>query len=105
MLRPGPVVVWLVVVGGSTVQPAKKYNQPVNQPARVLAALPGWQWKWLVRGWSMERQAGLVLSPVSDTHPGLLEAIGASPVVWVIVPPGLLELMSQPLYPVVVARR
>ena len=47
----------------------------------------------------------LVLSPVSDTHPGLLEAVGASPVVRVVVSPGLLELVSQPLYPVVVARR
>lgn len=42
----------------------------------------------------------------SDTHPGLLEAVGPPAVVGVVRGPlGLLELLPQPLYPVVVARR
>lgn len=41
----------------------------------------------------------------SDTHPGLLEAVGPPPVLGLVRGAlGLLELLPQPLYPVVVAR-
>lgn len=42
---------------------------------------------------------------ISDTHPGLFEAVGPPAVVRVVRDVlGLLELLPQPLYPVVVAR-
>lgn len=42
---------------------------------------------------------------ISDTHPGLLEAVGPPAVIGVLGDVlGLLELLPQPLYPVVVAR-
>lgn len=42
---------------------------------------------------------------VSDTHPGVLEAVGPPAVVGLVrAALGLLELLPQPLYPVVVAR-
>lgn len=42
---------------------------------------------------------------ISDTHPGLFEAVGPPAVVGVVRDVlGLLELLPQPLYPVVVAR-
>lgn len=45
---------------------------------------------------------------ISDTHPGLLEAVGPPALVRVVRNArnalGLLELLPQPLYPVVVAR-
>lgn len=39
---------------------------------------------------------------LSDTHPGLVEAVGVPIVLDVILLPGLLELVPQPLYPIVV---
>lgn len=42
---------------------------------------------------------------ILDTHPGLLEAIGPPAVIGVVRDAlGLLELLPQPLYPVMVAR-
>lgn len=47
--------------------------------------------------------AGVSQAPQAlHTHPGLLEAVGASPVLHVLVLLGLLELLSQALDPVVV---
>lgn len=37
-----------------------------------------------------------------NTHPWLVEAVGVSMVLEVLLLPGLLELMPQPLYPVMV---
>lgn len=58
----------------------------------------------LIRFWMCQAQcrsdgAGLL----SDTHPWLAEAVGVSLVLQVLLLLGLLELVSQPLYPVVVA--
>lgn len=66
--------------GGSGVSDAG--SPPVQFPSRSLSTSVG-----------------------SDTHPGLLEAVGPPAIVWVVGNVlGLLELLPQPLYPVVVAR-
>lgn len=80
-----PVVVGLVTVSTNLAQP--------------LA--------WLAFSWGCVHSQVSVrpAGGASDTHPGLLEAVGPTPVVGVFGDVlRLLELLPQPLYPVVVAR-
>lgn len=86
----------------------KKFRNEINinEPKLGISARAEvWRQSTLPPFWEQQESANLLTWQALHTHPRLLKAVSASPVLHVLVLLCLLELLPQALYPVVVVGR